>query len=193
MSKFLLYVLAICPLIVSGQEDLKNKNGERVNSDNSMLIMSLASEEMSSTDDISLIAYYEPYNGIVTCNQLVQIIYERKWGGSNKEVMFKNGVPECLNDQFPKEWIESEINVNKIGFTKCEGPPCDIQQFPLMGSMAGNDVARIKGKQKIYLLKKIKTLKDIGNYETSSPWYREWYSFNFKDQVYYIRAVSVGF
>jgi hypothetical protein len=62
-----------------------------------------------------------------------------------------------------------------------------------MGSMAGNDVARIQGKQKIYLLKKIKTLKDIGNYETSSPWYREWYSFNFKDQVYYIRAVSVGF
>lgn len=187
MSKFLLYVLAICPLIVSGQEDLKNKNGEPLNSDNSMLIMSLASEEMK------LNTYYKPYNGIVTCNQLVQIIYERKGGRSNKEVMFKNGVPECLNEQFPKEWVESETNINKIGFTKCEGPPCDIQQFPLMGSMAGNDVARIQGKQKIYLLKKIKTLKDIGNYETSSPWYREWYSFNFKDQVYYIRAVSVGF
>ena len=102
-------------------------------------------------------------------------------------------IPKCINDEFPVEWIESSKDIKKYGFTICNQPPCEIFQFPLMGSTSGNPLKRIYGKQKIFLEKKIKTIENAGFYESTSPWYREWYSFRFKEKTYYIYAVSISF
>ena len=118
-----------------------------------------------------------------------------KW--NNKESWSKglqtDTIPKCINDEFPVEWIESSKDIKKYGFTICNQPPCEIFQFPLMGSTSGNPLKRIYGKQKIFLEKKIKTIENAGFYESTSPWYREWYSFRFKEKTYYIYAVSISF
>ncbi len=62
-----------------------------------------------------------------------------------------------------------------------------------MGNAAGNNVGRIYGRNKIFLDNKIKTIEGVGSYESSYPWYREWYSFNFEEKTYYIPAVSITF
>ena len=135
---------------------------------------------------------HDAYNGIVTCDELVEKIFQRKWDLRSRPSLFKDGVvPKCSNDQFPEKWIESKQEIDSFGYTICDKPPCTIFQFPLMGNAAGNNVGRIYGRNKIFLDSKIKTIEGVGSYETSSPWYREWYSFTFEKQTYYIPAVSI--
>lgn len=133
---------------------------------------------------------HEPYNGFVTCDELIEKIYERKWDLDGRPNLFKDGVPKCQNGEFPHKWIELKEDVNKYAITKCD-VPCTIFQFPLMGNAAGNNIGRIYENTKIYLDSKIKTITGVGTYERVYPWYREWYSFTFENQTYYISAVNI--
>jgi hypothetical protein len=132
-----------------------------------------------------------PYHGFITCDELVKINYEKSYVDEWSKGLQSEVIPKCINDEFPLEWIESSIEIKKYGFTKCNQPPCDIFQLPLMGSSNGNDLKRIYGEQRIFLEKKIKTIENAGFYESTSPWYREWYSFTFENQTYYIYALNI--
>lgn len=132
-----------------------------------------------------------PYHGFITCDELVKINYEKSYMDKWSKGLQSETIPKCVNDEFPHEWTESIIEIKKYGLTKCNQPPCDIFQLPLMGSSRGNDLKRIYGEQKIFLEKKIKTIENAGFYESTYPWYREWYSFKFKEKIYYIYAVNI--
>ena len=134
---------------------------------------------------------FGPFQGFITCDELVKINYENSYKDEWSKGLQSETIPKCINNEFPLEWAESIIDIKKYGLTKCNQPPCDIFQLPLMGSSSGNNLKRIYGEQRIFLEKKIKTIENAGFKESTSPWYREWYSFKFKEKIYYIYAVNI--
>ena len=63
--------------------------------------------------------------------------------------------------------------------------PCAVYQMPFKGGLSGNYLGHIKNSQKIFIKDEIKTIRDSGRYENRYPWYREWYSFEYKGDIYY--------
>ena len=128
----------------------------------------------------------------ITCNDVVKKIYalHKRVAERWRKALFTRGIPACKNEQFPKEWIEHEIKINKIGITKCKRK-CNIRQFPLMGTISGNIIATVKNNQKLFLKTRISTIPNAGYYETTHPGYRYWYSFSDQGNTYYIWEGSI--
>ncbi len=68
--------------------------------------------------------------------------------------------------------------------TECK-LPCVVRQFPMVGSH-GNIMGRLDGTNRILIDYKVTTKRGLGFWETTHPWYRNWYAFTFRGQTYYI-------
>ncbi len=66
---------------------------------------------------------YDAYNGIVTCDELVEKIFQRKWDLRGRPSLFKDGVvPKCSNDQFPKNGLSQNKRLIHLGTQSAINP-----------------------------------------------------------------------
>ena len=129
--------------------------------------------------DINLIGTLAYGGGRVTCDEFVKIRSEYK-----QYNLFKDGIPKCEGKEVPDAWIETKNSVNSYAEIHC-AIPCAVYQMPLYGSLSGNYLGHIRSSQTIFLKDEIKTIKNAGNPENLYPWYREWYSFEYKGDIYF--------
>ena len=128
---------------------------------------------------ISLIGSLSYGGGRVTCDEFVQIRSRY-----NHYSLFKNGIPKCQGNEVPSAWVETKESINDYLRINCN-IPCAVYQMPLKGGLSGNYLGHIKNSQKIFIKDEIKTIRDSGSSENLYPWYREWYSFEYKGDIYY--------
>jgi hypothetical protein len=120
----------------------------------------------------------------IPCNELIQVIKRT----THSEKLFENGTPKCIGEEFPDEWIKKKIAVNKYAYTKCD-ISCNVRQFPFLGHLSGNQIAHIKGNQKVFLNDEI-TIID-GHSATRKSWHKTWYSFVYQNKTYYISKLNI--
>ena len=148
-----------------------------------ILLVTILSPEIfadkNSQLDINLIGTLAYGGGRVTCDEFVKI--RSKY---NQYDLFKYGIPKCQGEEVPDAWVETKNSVNSYAEIHC-AIPCAVYQMPLYGALSGNYLGHIRSSQTIFLKDEIKTIKNAGNPENRYPWYREWYSFEYKGDIYY--------
>ena len=146
-----------------------------------LLILLIMSPLAADNNDlrINLIGTLQYGGGRVSCDEFVQIRYRYKHYS-----LFENGIPDCEGNEVPSAWVETKKNINNYLRINCD-IPCAVYQMPLKGGLSGNYLGHIKNSQKIFIKDEIKTIRDSGSSENRYPWYREWYSFEYKGDIYY--------
>lgn len=122
----------------------------------------------------------------LTCEEFVQWRSE-KWQTYS---LYENGFPECQSEEVPDAWVESKKSINSFKVIKCD-IPCTVYRMPLKGNESGQYLGHIRSTQEIYIKDEIKTIENAGSAEIMHPWYREWYSFEYKGDIYYTTKANV--
>ena len=170
-KKLFLIILIVLPMIAIG--------------DNKLLMMDVIVEEKSK---------------FLECEDYVDVEYKLlsqskiPFWINRFEVLFVNGnKPKCSNESIPPSWLAKKIPVNKFTYTKCT-PFCNISLRPV--TTYNSLIARITGKQKIFITEKIELLaesneqvvclKEDCSIIEDVEWYRHWYTFMKSGKKYYI-------
>ncbi|OUU18342.1 MAG: hypothetical protein CBB97_21095 [Candidatus Endolissoclinum sp. TMED37] len=144
---------------------------------------------LKSKEDIKNYVEREQEKKSISCDKLIQVIKNIGNEHVNNNKLFDKGIPKCINEEFPEEWIKKKVSVNKYAFTKCTKQPCNISQFPFIGQTSRNEIGHILGTQKIFLKDEV-TIID-GHSKTSKPWHKIWFSFSYKNKTFYISKLNI--
>ena len=125
-----------------------------------------------------------------SCNTLLGVMHEAWTSRDNYDALFPNGkLPECINNELPKAWIESRTPINKYGETICK-IPCNIRSLPILSNTI-TEIGHINGSQEILILELIELNDNVENYHLSTSWYNYWYSFMHEGKKLYIHTENV--
>ena len=152
--------------------------------DNSNLDMNIKSCFPFSNDNSACYSVY------LSCDELVQILYDQQSHRPPLKNLFTDGIPKCVNEEFPAVGVTERKEIKKQLFTKCD-IPCAVYRFPIKSSYSGRSLANILGRQKIFIEHEIKTTGNFNSAEIQYPWYRDWYAFMYDNRIYYTNKHNV--
>ena len=157
-----------------------------------ILISALLFSFNAFSDNESLDIEFSEFRPYQSCNVSLGVMHAWKWRTSRDEYdsLFPNGeLPECINNELPKAWIESRTPINKYGETICK-IPCNIRSLPILSNTI-TEIGHINGSQEILILELIELNDNVENYHLSTSWYNYWYSFMHEGKKLYIHTENV--
>lgn len=84
----------------------------------------------------------------------------------------------------PNEWVKTITSIKKFG--KVNRDQSRVRAYPFAGSISGYQVGNLNKGEVIFIDSLV-----YNSWEKADEWYRSWYSFKIKDDIFYIWKGSI--
>ena len=120
------------------------------------------------------------------CNEQVAVLFSQTDYKRDYQYLFPlNKIVSCNPEiNLPNEWAKTIAPVKK--FAKVKLNKANVRAYPFVGHRSGIHVGHVNQGEVIFIDSLI-----YNSLEKEDEWYRSWYSFKVKDNIFYIWKDSV--
>ena len=127
------------------------------------------------------------FESYLPCDEHVAVLF-KKMKSSTRDYPYlfpENKLVSCnLKINLPNEWVKTITSIKKFG--KVNRDQSRVRAYPFAGSISGYQVGNLNKGEVIFIDSLV-----YNSWEKADEWYRSWYSFKIKDDIFYIWKGSI--
>ena len=116
-----------------------------------------------------------------SCEEHVALVFT--WTSDKRDYPYlfpENKLVSCNSEiNLPNEWAKTITPIKK--FAKVKADNSRVRAYPFAGSISGPQVGHLNEGEVIFIDSLV-----FNSWEKEDEWYRSWYSFKIKDDIFYI-------
>ena len=128
------------------------------------------------------------FESYLPCDEHVAVLFKKIKKRSPRDYPYlfpENKLVSCNPKiNLPNEWVKTITSIKKFG--KVNRDQSRVRAYPFAGSISGYQVGNLN-KGEVILIDSLV----YNSWEKEDEWYRSWYSFKVKDDIFYIWKDSV--
>ena len=128
------------------------------------------------------------FESYLPCDEHVTILIKKMKKASQRDYPYlfpENKLVSCNPEiNLPNEWVKTITPIKK--FAKVNRDNSRVRAYPFAGSISGPQVGHLNTGEVIFIDSLV-----YNSWEKADEWYRSWYSFKVKDNIFYIWKGSV--
>ena len=127
------------------------------------------------------------FESYLSCDEHVVVLF-KKMKSSTRDYPYlfpENKLVSCNPEiNLPNEWTKTITPIKKFG--KVNRDQSRVRAYPFAGSISGYQVGNLNKGEVIFIDSLV-----YNSWEKEDEWYRSWYSFKIKDDIFYIWKGSI--
>ena len=148
----------------------------------SIIFVSLIWSNISIAEEKDNSHLQNKFDSYRSCNEHIALLFKKKYIPS---LFPENKLVSCNPEiNLPNEWVKTITPIKK--FAKVRLDNANIRAYPFVGSLSGFHVGNLEIGEVIFIDSLV-----YNSWEKADDWYRSWYSFKIKDDIFYIWKGSI--
>ena len=128
------------------------------------------------------------FESYLPCDEHVAVLFKKIKKSSPRDYPYlfpENKLVSCNPEiNLPNEWTKTITPIKKFG--KVNRDQSRVRAYPFAGSISGYQVGNLNKGEVIFIHSLV-----YNSWEKADDWYRSWYSFKIKDDIFYIWKGSI--
>ena len=128
------------------------------------------------------------FESYLPCDEHVAVLFKKIKKSSPRDYPYlfpENKLVSCNPEiNLPNEWAKTITPIKKFG--KVNRDQSRVRAYPFAGSISGYQVGNLNKGEVIFIHSLV-----YNSWEKVDEWYRSWYSFKVKDDIFYIWKGSI--
>ena len=127
------------------------------------------------------------FESYLPCDEHVAVLFKKMKSSTRvyPDLFPENKLVSCNPKiNLPNEWVKTITSIKKFG--KVRADQSRVRAYPFAGSISGYQVGNLNKGEVIFIDSLV-----YNSWEKADDWYRSWYSFKVKDDIFYIWKDSV--
>ena len=128
------------------------------------------------------------FESYLPCDEHVAVLFKKIKKSSPRDYPYlfpENKLVSCNPEiNLPNEWVKTITPIKKFG--KVNRDQSRVRAYPFAGSISGYQVGNLNKGEVIFIDSLV-----YNSWEKADEWYRSWYSFKIKDDIFYIWKGSI--
>jgi len=128
------------------------------------------------------------FESYLPCDEHVAVLFKKIKKSSPRDYPYlfpENKLVSCNPKiNLPNEWVKTITSIKKFG--KVNRDQSRVRAYPFAGSISGYQVGNLNKGEVIFIDSLV-----YNSWEKADEWYRSWYSFKIKDDIFYIWKGSI--